>query len=313
MLNYFSLLSFTKLGFLLGVNQEDYYPQKLDLSQKFYVVTGANSGIGFETTKILLQMNANVIIVCRNQERAQKAIAAFKKINKGNIHLILADLSEPLDNKNVIEALKISFPQIDCFIHNAGALLDERKVNSKQMEVTFALMTLSTYCLTKELIDHNIVKEHGRFIWVSSGGMYSTSQVLLDYNYNQREFDGVMAYAENKRNQVDLANLFAQKYPTYQFHSMHPGWVDTPGVQKSLPTFRKIMKLFLRNYYEGADTIIFLAVTEQELVNGEFWFDRKIRTQEKFKNGKKTSLEKKEKLWDLCKELTSSIFSVENS
>ena len=58
---------------------------------------------------------------------------------------------------------------------------------------------------------------------------------------------------------------------------MHPGWADTPGVRASMPSFYEKMKNKLRTSKEGADTINYLAVADDELIkNGEFYFDRKI-------------------------------------
>lgn len=59
------------------------------------------------------------------------------------------------------------------------------------------------------------------------------------------------------------------------FHAMHPGWVDTPGVVKALPTFYKLTKPFLRTPKEGADTIVWLATAKAAgEATGGFWLDR---------------------------------------
>ena len=173
-------------------------------------------------------------------------------------------------------------------------MLNEKSTTPQGFETTFALMTLTPFKITLELKDYI-----QKLVWVSSGGMYGTAQNLNDINFEKRKFDGVMAYAESKRNQVDLAKLFADKFTHLKSFSMHPGWVDTPGVQKSLPMFRKIVGPLLRDYYQGCDTIIYLAVEEIEKGNGEFWFDRKIAPKSFFSKGPATSEDKREKLWEL--------------
>ena len=58
-------------------------------------------------------------------------------------------------------------------------------------------------------------------------------------------------------------------------NAMHPGWADTPGVQNSLPGFRRLMRAVLRTPEEGADTIVWLAASpEAGRVSGRFWLDR---------------------------------------
>ena len=68
---------------------------------------------------------------------------------------------------------------------------------------------------------------------------------------------------------------------------MHPGWVDTAGVKKSLATFRKLLQLILRDGQQGADTIMWLGSTAPAQVTDEVWFDRKARTPHAFKDSQK--------------------------
>lgn len=297
MMNLFKLIKFTKLGYVLDIEKEKTYPQDRDLSQLYFIVTGANSGLGFETTKRLLQMNANVIIVCRNKDRMSEAIQEFQK-EKGAVHPLEYDLSDlSIVNSLKDDILKISH-SIECIIHNAGALFDDKKLSPQNYETSFALMTLVPFKLSQALLP-NLKKQ----IFVASGGMYGASQNLDDYNFDKREFNGVKAYAENKRNQVDLAKLFSEKYPEVQSFSMHPGWVDTPGLRKSLPGFSKIIGPLLRTYYQGCDTTIYLAVENIKTGEGEFWFDRRTTPKQLFKNGKATNSKDREKLWELLDSL----------
>ncbi|MBD63822.1 MAG: hypothetical protein CME62_01335 [Halobacteriovoraceae bacterium] len=294
MKNLLKLSTFTSLGFKFSVPKSKWYPKKLDLNSKYFIVTGANSGLGFETAKVLLQMNANVIIICRSQKRMNEAESEFKKLKKGRVYPLCYDLSDLNSLTPLTRDILAITHRIDCLIHNAGALLKEKTTTPQGFETSFALMTLMPFKLTLAL--KNQLK---KIVWVSSGGMYGAPHNLIDLHYKQRPYDGVMAYAENKRHQVDLAKSFADKYPHLKSYSMHPGWVDTPGVQRSLPLFRKLVRPFLRNYYQGCDTIIYLSVESLDEGNGEFWFDRKIVAKSFFDKGPATSFEDREKLWEL--------------
>merc|ERR1712130_813248 len=105
----------------------------------------------------------------------------------------------------------------------------------------------------------------GRVITVSSGGMYT--QPLNNNNMQNEQFassdlssfDGTSAYAHSKRQQICLTKKFAQVNPKLLFFSMHPAWTDTPGVEKSLPSFHERLKDKLRTPEQGADTIIYLS------------------------------------------------------
>jgi dehydrogenase/reductase SDR family protein 12 len=87
-------------------------------------------------------------------------------------------------------------------------------------------------------------------------------------------------------------------------NAMHPGWVDTPCLQKSLPTFRRIMRPLLRTPEQGADTIVWLAVASRlASESGKFWFDRRERETHKFAHTK-GSAQDRQKLWDECVKLS---------
>jgi len=119
---------------------------------------------------------------------------------------------------------------------------------------------------------------------MSSGGMYTKG---VDIGYlrdlsarRPARYDGVEAYAYTKRAQVELATLLNELGHgggCVTHHSAHPGWVDTPGVQTSLPSFWRWTQGRLRSLAEGADTAVWLALTPERLSPG-FWFDRVARS-----------------------------------
>jgi len=98
------------------------------------MITGANSGLGFDTSKILAKKNATVLMVCRNKEKGQQAVDSLKKeTNNQNLVLHVLDVSRPQQIKDfAIQYLK-SGQKLDCLINNAGYLSEEKKtINSGQ-------------------------------------------------------------------------------------------------------------------------------------------------------------------------------------
>jgi hypothetical protein len=120
-----------------------------------------------------------------------------------------------------------------------------------------------------------------RVVWVSSGGMYTRRLRLDDVGWARRSpYDGVAAYAETKRAQVVLAELWAERLrrTNVAVNAMHPGWADTGGVATSLPRFHRLTRPLLRTPAEGADTIVWLAAAERAHdARGRFFFDREPR------------------------------------
>jgi NAD(P)-dependent dehydrogenase (short-subunit alcohol dehydrogenase family) len=98
-------------------------------------------------------------------------------------------------------------------------------------------------------------------VTVSSGGMYTQRFELARLEMGPTDYDGVVAYARSKRAQVVLADAWAHRFADVGVASfaMHPGWVDTPGLQTGLPRFRTLWRPLLRTPAEGADTVVWLA------------------------------------------------------
>ncbi|XP_054786401.1 uncharacterized protein LOC129292770 isoform X3 [Prosopis cineraria] len=144
-------------------------------------------------------------------------------------------------------------------------------------ELNFTVNVLGPYTLTESMLPLlEKAAPDARVITVSSGGMYA-SPLTTDLMYSESNFKGVEQYSRNKRVQVALTEKWAEKYMNkgIGFYSMHPGWAETPGVARSLPSFNEKLKGKLRTSEEGADTVIWLALqAKDKLVPGAFYFDR---------------------------------------
>ena len=101
----------------------------------------------------------------------------------------------------------------------------------------------------------------GRVLTMSSGGMYAAPLCVDRLQMSPGDYRGSEQYARAKRAQVTLNEMWAERVDPAEvvFHSMHPGWSDTPGVAASLPTFGKIMGPLLRTPEQAADTLVWLA------------------------------------------------------
>ncbi|MFZ9886980.1 MAG: dehydrogenase, partial [Myxococcota bacterium] len=117
----------------------------------------------------------------------------------------------------------------------------------------------------------------------------------------------VVAYAQQKRAQVLLAQAFEARAAAtgISFFSMHPGWVDTPGVERGLPRFYRMTRRFLRDPGEGADTVVWLACSPAlQGRRGGFFLDRAERTTERLP-GTRHSEADRDALWEVCEGLTA--------
>ena len=282
---------FTKRGYKKA--RKHFNPVSSSMRGKHIVITGATSGIGLATAESLAHKGANLTIVARNIAKAEKvANEIISKTGNTNIKIVCADMSLTQDVKRLVQELTTKYSKIDVLINNAGALFNPRQETKEGIEVSFALLLLNPFILTELLIPH--LNSKARVVNVSSGGMYTQALTLENIESKKGKYSGSIAYAKAKRGLVACTEYWAKKYTNFVFHSMHPGWVDTPGVVNALPTFHKITKSVLRTPAQGADTIVWLACAKEAgSASGKFWLDRTPHTTDFFS---KTRVSDKQKI-----------------
>ncbi|BFZ06607.1 hypothetical protein BsWGS_09646 [Bradybaena similaris] len=275
------LREYTKNGYQSASKDFKASDLDVDIGHRSYMITGANSGIGRYVALIIAKKGGTVHMVCRNKDRgmaAQKDIQ--EQAGNQNVHLHIVDLSSPVEIVAFTAQFKESRHTLNVLINNAGVLVtgDQRQVTGDGLESTFATNTLGMHMLTQGLLPVLKQAEDPRVIIVSSGGMLVQKLDVKDLQFEtMTKFDGTMAYSQTKRQEVVLTSLYAKLHPEVHFSCMHPGWVDTPGVQSSLPQFYDKMKDRLRSEEQGSDTIIWLAVSPAaaKYGSGLFFQDRR--------------------------------------
>jgi NAD(P)-dependent dehydrogenase (short-subunit alcohol dehydrogenase family) len=296
----FIVNSFDRTGFRIHALRFDPNDLDVDLAGRRCLVTGANSGIGFETARALADLGAEVVLLCRNQQRGEEAAARIRaETGNARVSLEILDVSDLADVRAA--GARLAASPVDVLVHNAGVLPDARAETDDGLERTFATHVVGPFLLTQLLRERLAQSPDGRVIWVSSGGMYTRSLNLDDPNWNEREYDGVVAYAETKRAQVVLAELWAQAFggTSVVVSAMHPGWADTPSVATSLPRFHRVMQKLLRTPAEGADTVVWLAASPKARETGRFWFDREPRRTHLLPFTRHSEQQARD-LWELC-------------
>ncbi len=286
----------------------NFHPQDLnvDLSGRVMLVTGANGGIGLEVARTLARLGAEVRLLCRSVERGQQALEAVSAESAhSTVSLDVVDVSSLASVRAFVDSFEGE--RVDALIHNAGLIAEERTLTKDGIELTLATHIIGPFLLSRLLEPKLIAAAPGRVIWVSSGGMYTTKLSLADLDWQEREqFDGVAAYAQTKRMQVILAEMLAEAWAGKGIvcQAMHPGWVDTGGLQKSLPNFTRFMDGRLRDAQQGADTVVWLAAADRSLAStGKFWLDRRVSRTHYLPNTREQA-EDRQRLWALCEELS---------
>ncbi|XP_068441885.1 DHRS-12_like_SDR_c-like domain-containing protein [Clinocottus analis] len=272
------MTEFTRSAFLSASKR--FVEKDLDVSVagRAFMITGANSGIGKATAMAIAKKGGTIHMVCRNKDKAEEARADIvKETGNKEVYVHILDLSETTKVGEFAEGFKRKYKALNVLINNAGAIMSQRDVNTEGLEKSFACNVLGVYILTKGLIPLLEKSADPRVVTVSSGGMLVQKLRTGNLQSELGRYDGIMVYAQHKRQQVVMMEQLAKTHTNIHFSVMHPGWVDTPSVANALPNFHSSMKDSLRAPEQGADTVVWLAVSEAATTNasGLFYQDRR--------------------------------------
>ncbi len=265
------------------------------------VITGGTSGLGYRTAFILAQDSKNkIILIGKNKAKGEQAIKSLNNETKNkNLSFLQVDLSSIFETSSLKE--KLANKKIDVLINNAGALFYSRIESEDGIEKTFALNHLSYFILSNLLLKHKIIKNGGRIINVASGAHRG-----VDINFDDIEmvtnYNGWISYKKSK-----LCNiLFTKKLSELALKNnitvncLHPGFVKTGFGKNNTGVIgliiKSLMTLFAIRVEEGAETIIYLATSNNvKNISGKYFYESKVNKPSNFAENNKSA----DNLWDL--------------
>ena len=147
---------------------QNWTPDRLpDLSGKTYLITGGNSGIGFEAAKYLSKAGGSIIIAARNLQKGSKAVEVLSAEAKGDVSLQLLDLADLSSVRRAADEVRENFSAIDGLINNAGIMQTPPQKTADGFEMQLGTNHLGHFLLDGLLFD--LVKAaSGRIVTVSS-------------------------------------------------------------------------------------------------------------------------------------------------
>ena len=170
--------------------------------KKVFLITGANSGLGYETSKFLLGKGATVIMCCRDLHKGERAKQELLKFNfSGSIELIQLDLSDLVKVKDSTQLIKHKFNHLDVLINNAGIMAPPKTFTKQGFEIQFGVNHLAHMFLTLELLPLLEEQNDSRVVTVTSGVQYF-GKIKWDDIQGNTKYDRWASYAQSK-----LANV----------------------------------------------------------------------------------------------------------
>ncbi|MDH5403060.1 MAG: SDR family oxidoreductase [Candidatus Heimdallarchaeota archaeon] len=281
---------------------------------KLILITGANAGIGFQTALGLAKENHQIIMVCRNKERGEKAKQSIiQQTGNNSIDLLLADLSLQSDIRNLVSEIEIKYDRIDVLINNAGAIFLKRQETVEGIEKTLATNHLSYFLLTYLLLPKLEKSDSARIINVASGA-HKNKEIDFDDIQNKNNYKWFNTYGQSKLANImftiELSNRLNGKKITV--NALHPGFVASQFAKNNGILSKIVMnlvKLYARNPKKGATTSIYLATApELEGVTGNYYYDfgrgKSIDIRQANPSKVAKNEENQQKLWKISEEMT---------
>ena len=259
-----------------------------DMQGKTVVVTGGNSGIGFETAAALASMGARVLITARNADKGRAAVASISQRlqGEGRVQLVAFDLADLTSVRRGAAEILEQTPRLDVLVNNAGLVLSERAETVDGYEATFAINHLGPFLLTNLLLDRMTESAPARIVNVASTAHNAARQgIPFDDLQSTHGYRGMHVYGQSKLANIlftlELSRRFAEKEVTA--NSLHPGTVRTgygrDGDARGLLGFGiKIASPFFLSPAKGARTSVYLASSPEVAgISGEYFVKCKPR------------------------------------
>ncbi|MCP4717564.1 MAG: SDR family oxidoreductase, partial [Deltaproteobacteria bacterium] len=235
----------------------------IDLNGKTVLITGANSGLGFETMRVLAMRGAHVIAVARTMQKARDACAKIR----GKTTPVFCELTDFASVVACCDTIKAIAVPLDILICNAGIMELPELQKVKGIEKQFVVNHLGHFILTNHLIESVNKARQGRVVVMSSGRYKSAPPegIQFDNLSGDKDYDPLRAYGQSKL----ACALFAQELSrrlagtATTSNSVLPGVINT-NLGRHLPKWK--LKLteyigwtFMRSLEEGVATTCYVA------------------------------------------------------
>jgi len=202
------------------------------------VVSGANTGLGFETARVLAARGASVVLAVRDAEKGKAAAARIAGTAPGaNVTVQPLDLASLESIRAAAGELRARHPRIDLLVNNAGVMFPPRQTTPDGFELQLGTNHLGHFALTGLLLEQMLPVPGSRVVTVSSTAHRIRARINFDDLQSERSYSRVAAYSQSK-----LANLmFTYELHRRLWHGMratiavaaHPGLAGTELTRNS--------------------------------------------------------------------------------
>jgi NAD(P)-dependent dehydrogenase (short-subunit alcohol dehydrogenase family) len=292
-----------------------------DQTGRTAVVTGANTGLGYETATALAANGAHVVLAVRNIEKGKAAADLIARAHPGaSVAVQELDLTSLDSVRAAADQLRSNYEAIDLLINNAGVMMTPKSATKDGFELQFGTNHLGHFALTNLLLDRVLAAPGSRVVTVSSvGHRFARNGIRFDDLQWERDYSRVGAYGQSK-----LANLMF----TYELQrrlrgtdtiaaAAHPGGSNTE-LDRNLPQWTNVLSRPLMLLAQSADMgalPTLRAATDPGVLGGQYYGPDGFGEQRGYPKVVASSkvshdTEAQRRLWAVSEELTSVVSPV---
>jgi len=281
---------------------------------KIAIITGANTGLGLETTKAFAEKNIEVVMACRNESKAEKAKAEIlDEIPKAQLTILHLDLSSLDAVRSFAEKFKSEYDRLDILVNNAGLMIPPYGTTKDGFELQFGINYLGHFLLTGLLLEPLKNTAEARVISLSSLA-HKWGDIYFEDLQFQKNYDKQKAYGQSKLACLMFAYELDRRLKAQQLSvkslAAHPGLSRTnlfrhlTGMMKLLTPF---VYPFTQSAKSGAQPEI-KAALDEKLAGGEYlgpsgFQEYSGKPKVVGSNAISNDKEKAKRLWEISEEL----------
>ena len=289
-----------------------------DLSGKVVIVTGGNSGLGFESVKAFAEKGADVVLTSRTKEKGESAKQKIGE-TRGIIDVMLLDLKSFSSIEKFANAFKQKYIRLDILLNNAGIMMTPHFKTKDGLEGQLGVNHFGHFKLTGHLQDMILNTPGSRVVTVSSNAHKRGTMDFDDLLFEEKDYSSIKAYGRSKLANLlftyELQRFFESKGADSKALAAHPGvsrtnlarYIDNKFWFKLLmPVFR----FFTQSQEKGALPQIRAAVDEN-VNGGEYFGPHKGMTGYPVvveSNAASKNVEDARKLWEISEKITGVKF-----
>lgn len=280
------------------------------------IVTGATSGLGKETARVLAGKNAKVIMAVRNVEKGENVASEIRKeFPNSDISVRDLDLSSLESIQNFSEGIIRDYERLDILINNAGIMMCPYSKTADGFEIQMGTNHLGHFALTGHLMRLLKKTKGSRIVATSSAGHRAGNINFADINWEKRKYNSSRAYGDSKLANLyftyELADKFGKDADAPKITAAHPGWTRTE-LQRHAGGLR-----FLNNFFsQGPDMGVLptlRAAIDPEARSGDYFGPARFFEMQGYpvkvkSNRRSHDKEAARQLWDISEKMTGVSF-----